>query len=47
LTLMVAANPLVESVVSVGTVPAASENMLKANVLPDVETPSGAVNAGP
>src|ERR1700730_15391225 len=30
------ANPLVTSVVRAGTVPAASENMLKANLLPDV-----------
>ena len=44
---MVNAKPSVVSLVSVGTVPAVSENMLKANVLPDVETPSGALSAGP
>jgi hypothetical protein len=33
--------------VSVGMVPAASENMLNANVLPEVETPSGELSAGP
>jgi hypothetical protein len=33
--------------VRAGIVPAASENMLKAKVLPEVETPSGELNAGP
>jgi hypothetical protein len=28
-------------------VPALLENMLKANVLPEVDVPSGALNAGP
>ncbi|SRR5579885_2962983 len=44
--LIVAANPSVKSVVSVGTVPAASENMLNAKVLPDVDVPSGELIAG-
>ena len=43
----VAANPSTKSVVRTGTVPAASENMLKANALPDVEVPSGELRAGP
>ena len=38
------ANP---SVVRAGIVPAAFENMLKANVLPDVEVPLGELSAGP
>ena len=42
-----AANPSVRSVVSVGMVPAASENMLKANVLPELDVPSGVFTAGP
>lgn len=46
-TLIVAANPSVVSVVNTGIVPAAFENMLNANVLPDVETPSGELKAGP
>ncbi len=41
------AKPSVRLVVSVGMVPAASENMLNANVLPDVELPLGEFNAGP
>lgn len=40
------ANPSLVSVVRTGIVPAASENMLKANVLPEVETPSGELTAG-
>jgi hypothetical protein len=47
LTSAVNANPSVVSVVRAGIVPAASENMLKANALPDVDTPSGELNAGP
>jgi hypothetical protein len=43
----VTANPLIVSVVSAGTVPAVSENMLKANSLPDVDIPSGENTAGP
>jgi hypothetical protein len=46
-TLSVTAKPSVVSEVSTGTVPAASENILKANKLPDVETPSGEFIAGP
>jgi len=41
------ANPSVVSVVRAGIVPAAFENMLKANVLPDVEVPLGELSAGP
>ena len=44
---MVNANPAAIFVVRVGIVPAASENMLKANVVPDEDTPSGEFNAGP
>ncbi len=44
---MVAANPFTLSVVSVGIVPAKSENILNANVLPEVDTPSGELIAGP
>ena len=44
---MVTAKPSVVSLVSAGTVPSASENMLNAKVLPDVETPSGELSAGP
>ena len=46
-TSTVNANPSVVSVVRTGIVPAASENMLKANVLPEVDVPSGELNAGP
>jgi len=46
-TLTVNANPLVVSFVSTGIVPPASENMLKANVLPEVDKPSGALCAAP
>ena len=46
-TSIVSAKPSVVSLVSMGMVPAGSENRLKANVLPDVETPSGAESAGP
>ena len=46
-TSTVNANPSVVSVVRAGIVPAASEKMLNANVLPEVETPSGELNAGP
>src|SRR5260370_37630678 len=46
-TSTVKAHPCVASVVRAGMVPAGSENMLKANVLPEVEVPSGEVNAGP
>ena len=46
-TSTVNANPSVVSVVSAGIAPATSENMLNANVLPEVETPSGALRAGP
>jgi hypothetical protein len=42
-----AAKPSVVSVVRTGTVPAESENMLNAKMLPDVDTPSGALSAGP
>ena len=41
------ANPSVVLLVKTGVVPTASENMLNANVLPDVEVPSGEVKAGP
>jgi hypothetical protein len=47
LTSIVVANPSVRSDVSAGTVPAASENMLNANVLPEVDIPSGEFTAGP
>ena len=47
LTFTVNANPLVVSLVSAGMVPAASENILNANVLPEVEAPLGALRAGP
>ena len=47
LTSPVNAKPLVVSVVNTGVMPAVSENRLKANVLPEVDTPSGALNAGP
>ena len=43
----VKAKPSVVSVVRAGIVPAASENMLKANALPEVETMSGELRAGP
>lgn len=46
-TLTTKANPSVVSLVRTGFVPAPSENMLKANVLSDVDTPSGELNAGP
>jgi len=46
-TSMVKAVPKVVSVVSTGIVPAGSENMLKAKVLPEVDTPSGELSAGP
>src|ERR1700693_1792497 len=46
-TSIVAANPLVRSVVSAGTVPAGSKNMLNANVLPEVDVPSGELTADP
>src|SRR5271157_234150 len=46
-TSTVKANPFMVSLVSTGIVPAGSENMLKANVLPEVEVPSGELNAGP
>jgi len=46
-TSTVKAKPSVVSLVSAGIVPAASENMLNANVLPDVDTPSGELRAGP
>ena len=44
---VVKAKPFARSLVSTGIVPAASENMLNANVLPEVETPSGELSAGP
>ena len=47
LTSTVNAKPSVVSVVSAGVVPAGSENMLKANVVPEVDTPSGVLRAGP
>src|ERR1035437_454062 len=47
LTPIVKANPSVVSLVRAGTVPAASANTLKANVLPEVDPPSGELNAGP
>jgi hypothetical protein len=40
-TFTVNAHPSVISLVKTGVVPSASENMLKADVLPDVDTPSG------
>jgi len=43
----VKANPLAVSVVRAGIVPPGSENMLKANTLPDVDVPSGELNAAP
>jgi hypothetical protein len=43
---MVKANPAA-FIVRAGIVPAASENMLKANVLPEDDTPSGELYAGP
>ena len=46
-TSTVNANPLTVSLVRTGIVPAASENMLKANVLPEVDVPLGELNAGP
>src|SRR5271169_6534429 len=46
-TSTVKANPSIVSVVRAGIVPAASENILKANVLPEVDVPSGELNAGP
>src|SRR5271167_1355675 len=46
LTSIVTAKPFVVSEVSTGIVPAGSENMLNANALPEVEVPSGEVNAG-
>jgi hypothetical protein len=42
---MLNANPLAIFDVSAGIVPAASEDMLNANELPEVETPSGALGA--
>jgi len=47
LILTVTANPLIVSVVSAGMVPALSENILKAKLLPEVDTPSGELRAGP
>lgn len=47
LTLTVNANPSVISLVSTGIVPAASENMLNAKVLPEVDMPLGELRAGP
>ena len=46
-TSIVKAKPLTVSLVRTGMVPAASENMLKANVLPEVDFPSGELKAGP
>lgn len=46
-TFSVNPKPSVKSEVNVGVIPTWSENILNANVLPDVETPSGALNAGP
>ena len=46
-TSILKANPFVRSVVKAGTVPAALENMLNAKVLPEVDVPSGVLNAGP
>lgn len=46
-TLTTKANPLAESFVNTGVVPAASENMLNANVLPEVDVPSGEFRALP
>jgi len=46
-TVTMKAKPSVVSVVRAGIVPAASENMLQANVLPEVATPSGELSAGP
>jgi hypothetical protein len=46
-TSTVKAKPLVISLVRTGIVPAASENMLNAKVLPEVDVPSGELSAGP
>ena len=46
-TFTVNAKPSVVLVVNAGMVPAASENMLNPKVLPEVDTPSGELNAGP
>ena len=46
-TFTVRAKPSVVLVVSTGIVPAVLENTLKAKVLPDVDTPSGELSAGP
>jgi hypothetical protein len=46
-TSTVTAKPSVVSLVSVGIVPAASENMLNAKELPEEDVPSGEVSAGP
>jgi hypothetical protein len=46
-TSTVNADPLVVSLVNAGIAPAASENMLNANVLPEVDVPSGELKAGP
>jgi hypothetical protein len=43
----VPAKPLTVSEVRTGIVPAASENMLNANALPDMDAPSGEFTAGP
>src|SRR5271165_1447030 len=46
-TSTVKANPSVVFAVRTGVVPVASENMLKANVLPEVDVPSGVLKTGP
>jgi hypothetical protein len=46
-TLTMNPKPFVISEVNAGMVPAASENMLNAKELPEVDTPSGEVNAAP
>jgi len=46
-TLTVNAMAFTSSLVRAGVMPSGSENMLKANALPDVDVPSGELNAGP
>jgi hypothetical protein len=46
-TLTVNANPSTRSLVRAGVVPSGSENTLNANALPEVDVPSGELNAGP
>jgi hypothetical protein len=46
-TFMMNVKPLVVSVVNTGFLAAVSANMLNASVLPEVDIPSGEINAGP